>query len=272
MAEESTLRQRKPQQKDESDPSLSEPSTPTKKGKKSKKRSSTEIDQEDPWDGYSLWLDALRVITFLIVASMGLSYVISGGESFWWGQKNKPEWMTTKFYKDKILGPPPPIYMTLEELSLHDGTDPDRPILLAINSTIYDVSNGRRMYGPGGSYNYFAATDAARGFVTGCFAEDQTADLRGYEEAFLPIDDPEVDSHWTPEELAELKIKEREAAKEKAHASLKHWVDFFANNKKYTRVGYVLREENWLEKEKPKVLCAQAQRNRKKRKIPQQKQ
>jgi hypothetical protein len=162
--------------------------------------------------------------------------------------------------------------MTLDELSLYDGTDPDRPILLAINGTIYDVSQGRRMYGPGGSYSYFAATDAARGFVTGCFAEDQTADLRGYEETFLPIDNPEIDSHWTPEELAELKIKEREEAKKKADAALKHWVDFFANNKKYSKVGYVQRDPDWLEKEKPKKLCDQAQKNRKTRKIPQSKQ
>ncbi|KAF4500184.1 Membrane steroid-binding 2 [Fusarium agapanthi] len=256
MGDESTLRQRKPQPKNETESEVSQPSTPTKKGKK---RSSAKVDEEDPWDGYSPYLDVVRVISFIIVASMGLSYVISGGESFWWGHKNKPDWMTQRFYKDLILGP---------ELSLHDGTDPDRPLLLAINGTIYDVSNGRRMYGPGGSYSYFAATDAARGFVTGCFAEDQTADLRGYEETFLPLDDPEVDSHWTPEALAELKIKEREEAKKRADAALQHWVDFFANSKKYNKVGYVYREPGWLEKEKPKKLCDQAQRSRKTRKIP----
>jgi hypothetical protein len=36
---------------------------------------------------------------------MGLSYVISGGESFWWGHKNKPEWLTQKYYRELILGP-----------------------------------------------------------------------------------------------------------------------------------------------------------------------
>ncbi|RGP62514.1 membrane steroid-binding protein 2 [Fusarium sporotrichioides] len=269
MADESTLRQRKPQPKNDSESEVSQPSTPTKKGKKT---SSTKADQDATWDGYSPYLDILRVISFLFVASMGLSYVISGGESYWWGHKNKPEWMTQKFYKELILGPPPPTYMTLEELSLYDGRDPDRPILLAINGTIYDVSPGRRMYGPGGSYSYFAATDAARGFVTGCFAEDQTADLRGYEETFLPIDNPEIDSYWTPEELAELKVKELEEAKQKAHATLKHWVDFFANNKKYSKVGYVQRDPDWLEKEKPKKLCDQAQKSRKTRKVPKSKQ
>ncbi|UZP41993.1 hypothetical protein NXS19_009809 [Fusarium pseudograminearum] len=151
MADESTLRQRKPQPKNDSASEVSQPSTPTKKGKKGKKTSSSKADQDDTWDGYSPYVDILRVISFLFVASMGLSYVISGGESYWWGHKNKPEWMTQKFYQELILGPPPPTYMTLDELSLYDGRDPDRPILLAINGTIYDVSPGRRMYGPGGS-------------------------------------------------------------------------------------------------------------------------
>jgi hypothetical protein len=102
MADESTLRQRKPQPKNETDSEVSQPSTPTKKHKK---RSSDKVDREDPWDGYSPYVDVLRVISFIVVASMGLSYVISGGESFWWGHKNKPEWMTQKFYKELILGP-----------------------------------------------------------------------------------------------------------------------------------------------------------------------
>lgn len=102
MADESTLRQRKPQPKDDSASEVSQPSTPTKKGKKT---SSSKADQDDTWDGYSPYVDILRVISFLFVASMGLSYVISGGESYWWGHKNKPEWMTQKFYRELILGP-----------------------------------------------------------------------------------------------------------------------------------------------------------------------
>jgi hypothetical protein len=102
MADEPTLRQRKPQPKNETESGVSHPSTPPKKGKK---RSSAKVDEEDPWDGYSPYLDVVRVISFIIVASMGLSYVISGGESFWWGHKNKPNWMTQRFYRDLILGP-----------------------------------------------------------------------------------------------------------------------------------------------------------------------
>ncbi|KAG5953341.1 hypothetical protein E4U53_005987 [Claviceps sorghi] len=213
-------------------------------------------------DDYSPWVDMLRVLTFLLVASCGLSYVISGGESLFWGMKNKPTYLRLDWWKAQLNGP---IYLTDQQLVAHDGRDPSKPLYLAINGTIYDVSNGRRMYGPGGSYHAFAGRDAARGFVTGCFAEDQTADLRGVEEMFLPLDDPEVDKAWTAAELEVLRAEEMARAKERAHAALKHWVDFFAKSKKYTMVGRVKREEDWLEKLPRRKLCAQAQRGRSKR-------
>ncbi|KAJ4312956.1 hypothetical protein N0V84_009674 [Fusarium piperis] len=270
MKEESTLRNRKPHHEESQskpEPEQDHEETSESEAEESRIRSSKDID-DDPWDGYSPYLDVLRVITFLLLASCGLSYVISGGQSWVWGMKNMPDYLTTKYYKELITGPPPPNYLTLDQLKLYDGTDPDRPLLLAINGTIYDVSNGRRMYGPGGSYHFFAATDAARGFITGCFKEDRTADLRGVEEAFLPLDDPETDAYWSPEELAALKEKELAEAKEHAHKALLHWVNFFAKSKKYTKYGYLTREDDWLEKEEPKVLCDQVQASRKKRKIP----
>lgn len=228
--------------------------------------SSKEVD--DGFDDYTPWVDVLRVLSFLFLASCALSYVISGGETFFWGMKEKPDYLTKDYWKEKLRGPDPPIYLTLEELARYDGTIEDEPVYLSINGTIYDVSNGRRIYGPGGSYHYFAGCDAARGFVTGCFAEDRTADMRGVEEMFLPIDDPEIDAQWAPEELAALKAKELKAAKKHVHDSLKHWCDFFARSKKYKRVGYLLRGEGWLDKEPLKPLCEAAQKGRSKRKAP----
>lgn len=44
---------------------------------------------------------------------------------------------------------------------------------------VYDVTSGRLIYGPRGSYHFFAGRDASRAFVTGCFETHLTHDLRG---------------------------------------------------------------------------------------------
>jgi predicted heme/steroid binding protein len=162
-----------------------------------------------------------------------------------------------------------PLYLTPEELLAYDGSDPTKPIYLAINGTIYDVSSNPRTYGPGGSYQYFAGCDASRAYVTGCFAEDRTPDMRGVEEMYLPLDDPSIDRHWSKAELVELKKKEREEALKKVHDGLEHWVKFFANSKKYNFVGYVKRPEGWPGTEPVRRLCDVAAKGRTKRKIPE---
>ncbi|KAL5508103.1 hypothetical protein ACEPAH_5721 [Sanghuangporus vaninii] len=95
-----------------------------------------------------------------------------------------------------------------EGLSKYDGSDSSKPIYLAIDGLVYDVTEGRRMYGPGGSYHFMAGRDAARAFATGCFATHQTHDIRG---------------------LSDKELK-----------GLEHWKNFFANHKKYTKIGRVL--------------------------------
>ncbi|KAI1817095.1 putative heme binding protein [Poronia punctata] len=230
---------------------------------KKKKRSPEEKIEED--DEYSPWLDVLRVLSFLILASCALSYLISNGETFTWGMKNPPKYLRTDFWTAKFRGP---IYLTPAELAAYDGTDESKPIYLAINGTIYDVSANRRTYGPDGSYRYFAGVDAARSYVTGCFAEDRTPDMRGVEDMYLPLDDPAVDSHWTPEELAALKEKERADALKRVHDGLLHWVKFFEDSPKYPKVGYVKRPKDWLEREPRRPLCKSAAKGRKRRTIP----
>lgn len=259
--EDSTVRQRKPasEQKPERE------ATADSQEKKAKKKRRTRVEEEDD---YTPWVDVLRVLTFLLLASCGVSYVISGGESWWWGMKEKPDVLTINYWKELLKGPDPPIYLTPDELAKYDGTDPELPVYIGLNGTVFDVSNGRHIYGPGGSYNVFAGRDAARAFVTGCFQDDHTADLRGLELMYLPLDDPETDSYWSEQELAALRVKELEAAKERAHGALLHWVNFFTNSKKYHKVGYIVRDKNWLEKEPLRQLCAPAQKGRKKRTIP----
>ncbi|KAI0974749.1 putative heme binding protein [Xylaria arbuscula] len=229
------------------------------------KKNRTPKQKLDDDDEYSPWVDILRVISFLVFASCALSYLISGGETFTWGMKHPPKYLQTDWWKAKFRGP---LYLTPAELATYDGTDETKPLYLAINGTIYDVSSNRRTYGPDGSYRYFAGVDAARSFVTGCFGDDRTADLRGVEEMFLPLDDPAIDAHWSAAELAVLKRKERADALQRAHDGLLHWVNFFENSPKYNKVGYLKRPKNWLDGEPRRPLCKAAAKGRAKRIVP----
>jgi len=69
------------------------------------------------------------------------------------------------------------------------------------------VSPSRRIYGKGGSYEFFSGVDAARAYITGCFKQDLTHDLRG---------------------LNEEKLK-----------GLESWKKFYKNHEKYVWVGKV---------------------------------
>ncbi|KAK1260365.1 Membrane steroid-binding protein 2 [Acorus gramineus] len=78
---------------------------------------------------------------------------------------------------------PPPVQLgeiTEEELTVYDGTDPKKPLLMAIKGQIYDVSQGRMFYGPGGPYALFAGKDASRALAKMSFDDkDLTGDISG---------------------------------------------------------------------------------------------
>jgi predicted transcriptional regulator len=54
-------------------------------------------------DAYSPVLDIFRVLTFLFLASCGLSYLISGGESFTWGLKNPPKYLQKGWWEQQLV-------------------------------------------------------------------------------------------------------------------------------------------------------------------------
>ena len=97
---------------------------------------------------------------------------------------------------------------TVSQLAQYDGSDPEKPVYLAIKGKVYDVSAGRSYYGPGGSYSFFSGKDATRAYITGCFDQDLTHDLRG-------LNDAEI-------------------------ATLQTWIDFYAKSSKYFSVGRVI--------------------------------
>nr|GEW80364.1 hypothetical protein [Tanacetum cinerariifolium] len=52
--------------------------------------------------------------------------------------------------------------LTLNQLKQYDGSDPSKPIYVAVKGRVFDVTTGNSFYGPGGSYAMFAGKDASR--------------------------------------------------------------------------------------------------------------
>ena len=52
--------------------------------------------------------------------------------------------------------------LTPQQLSQYNGSDPSKPIYVALKSRIFDVSTGKSFYGPGAPYAMFAGKDASR--------------------------------------------------------------------------------------------------------------
>ncbi|CAL5867013.1 uncharacterized protein PFLUO_LOCUS1225 [Penicillium psychrofluorescens] len=202
-------------------------------------------------------LDLIRVALALVVASCGLSYYMTSGESMLWG--HRPWYTRWPVVVQWVRGP---LSLTPPQLSLYNGSDRTLPIYLAVNGTVFDVSANPVVYGPGGSYNFFAGRDATRAFVTGCFKEDLTPDLRGVEEMFVPVDDVEELSSAQRKIRREKELREARASVEK---TVRRWDGFFRNHKKYFPVGKVVVDTEEAEGETTRTLCESAQKQRPKR-------
>ncbi|CAH6723289.1 hypothetical protein CLIB1444_14S00760 [[Candida] jaroonii] len=152
------------------------------------------------------FLDILRILSGILLINAVLSYWITSSTT--WGYDGK--YINPRYYWFQLGGQ---VNLTLAELSHYDGTD-NRPIYVAINGSVYDVTSARHIYGPKGPYRFFSGKDAARAFVTGCFnkPDEFTYDLRGLD----------------PEE---------------ARADVRKWQEFFGGNAKYWYVGVVQHEE-----------------------------
>jgi membrane-associated progesterone receptor component len=121
----------------------------------------------------------LSPATFFTVLAIffALYYVISGlfGSS---DQYQRPR----EFHEESQPLPPPVQVgeVTEDELKQYDGSDPQKPLLMAIKGQIYDVSQSRVFYGPGGPYALFAGKDASRALAKMSFEEkDLTGDVSG---------------------------------------------------------------------------------------------
>ncbi|CAA0837379.1 Membrane steroid-binding protein 2 [Striga hermonthica] len=75
-----------------------------------------------------------------------------------------------------------------EDLRAYDGSDPEKPLLMAIKGQIYDVSRSRMFYGPGGPYALFAGRDASRALALMSFdPKDLTGNIEGLSESELEV-------------------------------------------------------------------------------------
>ncbi|KAJ4481916.1 cytochrome b5-like heme/steroid binding domain-containing protein, partial [Lentinula aciculospora] len=141
------------------------------------------------------FVKALKLILYLIIFGALEGKFLTG--SYLWEYEGK--WIRLRTY-------PPQRLFTESELARYDGTDPDKPVYLAIDGDVYDVTKGKA-YQPGGPYHILTGVDAARAFGTGCFKTHRTHDLRG---------------------LSDVEMK-----------GINHWKNFYENHKNYFQVGKV---------------------------------
>eukprot|EP00996_Jenningsia_fusiforme_P002687 NODE_3509_length_965_cov_24.715066_g3222_i0.p1 GENE.NODE_3509_length_965_cov_24.715066_g3222_i0~~NODE_3509_length_965_cov_24.715066_g3222_i0.p1 ORF type:complete len:150 (+),score=28.19 NODE_3509_length_965_cov_24.715066_g3222_i0:429-878(+) len=99
---------------------------------------------------------------------------------------------------------------SIRELSRYDGTDVSGPIYLSILGEVYDVSAGRKNYGPGAEHHALAGRDASAAFITG-----------------------DLSPSGLISDISQLQDHER--------YQLLDWRDFYARHRKYRFVG-VLRD------------------------------
>ncbi|XP_022013471.1 membrane steroid-binding protein 1 [Helianthus annuus] len=122
-------------------------------------------------------LSSATFITLLALSIAGY-YAVSG---FFSGDNHPPP--RSRSYEEDMQPLPPPVQLgevSEEELKGYDGNDPKKPLLMAIKGQIYDVSQSRMFYGPGGPYALFAGKDASRALAKMSFEEkDLNGDLTG---------------------------------------------------------------------------------------------
>ncbi|KAH6770866.1 membrane-associated progesterone binding protein 3 [Perilla frutescens var. hirtella] len=124
----------------------------------------------------------LSPTTFFTVVAIGLTfyYVVS---SLFGSSDDRRIHERSRGFEEETEPLPPPVQLgeiTAEELKLYDGADPKKPLLMAIKGQIYDVSQSRMFYGPGGPYALFAGKDASRALAKMSFEEkDLTGDVSG---------------------------------------------------------------------------------------------
>lgn len=96
----------------------------------------------------------------------------------------KPTSEQTGLKEEEEEEPDPPRNFTLKQLAHFDGTkddggDDDKPVYLALNGIVFDVSDGRNFYGPGGPYELFAGHECGIALAKMSFDTEFLDDFAG---------------------------------------------------------------------------------------------
>lgn len=161
-------------------------------------------------------LDIARVLSGLLLLHALLSYTITGSST--WGYDGK--YVDTHYLWHLLRGAP---LRTFTPTSLAAEVASSERLLVSVNRTVFDVTASREVYDPHritARYSVFVGRDCTRMYVNGCFRDEEQCSWDTRESGF--------DEEWVKK-------------------TVKHWVDFYTNHKKYWVVGYldVGNEDTW---------------------------
>ncbi|KAL9258640.1 Membrane steroid-binding protein 1-like protein [Drosera capensis] len=117
----------------------------------------------------------------ILAVAFAFYYVVSG--LFGSSSSGAGNHQRQRSFEEQMVPLPPPVQIgeiDEDELKKFDGSDPKKPLLMAIKGQVYDVSQSRMFYGPGGPYALFAGKDASRALAKMSFEDkDLTGDITG---------------------------------------------------------------------------------------------
>lgn len=112
----------------------------------------------------------------------------------------------------------PPRNFTVKQLAYFDGkkdkNDEDKPVYLALNTTVFDVSEGRNFYGPDGPYEIFAGHECGVALAKMSFEAKHLDNFEG---------------------VQDLNFGEK--------AELDNWIEKFTHYRNYPVMGHVVPDE-----------------------------
>ena len=138
------------------------------------------VAETEPWGPGCMLLGVIAVGTLTLLVTFALYRQQELGYS---RSEEKATDVDDSVGADGHAKPLFPVYatdqlFTRDELSSHGSSS--KRIHLAILGRVYDVTKGRKYYGPKGGYAFFAGRDATRSFVSGDFSDaGLTDDLEG---------------------------------------------------------------------------------------------